>query len=79
LKVIIKAYSVFSDFLGGEVKLVLDKEMITVGELLEYLRNTYRVPGDLKPMVLINGELADLNRVIRDGDVVHIAPSFSGG
>lgn len=78
MRIIVKAYSIFSDFIGGEVEISLDRN-ITVGELLEYLRGSYGMPQEPKPVVLVNGEITGLDRVLRNGDVVYIAPPFSGG
>ncbi|MEL9908298.1 MAG: MoaD/ThiS family protein [Desulfurococcus sp.] len=78
MRITIRSYSIFSDFLGNEVRIELD-ESITVGELLDYLKNTYSLPSKPEPIVLINGEIASMDQQLRDGDTVYIAPPFSGG
>lgn len=78
MKVVIKAYSIFADYLGDELLLELERE-VTVGELLSILKERYKMPAGIKPIVVINNSVVNEDYVIREGSVVHIAPPFSGG
>lgn len=78
MKITIKAYSIYSDILAREFNITLDEE-VSLGKLLENLKLKYNIPEKPEPVVLVNGEPAQPGRILRDGDVIYIAPPFSGG
>jgi len=48
----------------------------TLGDLLDRLSLAHL---DDSVLLVINGRQADANRVLRDGDEVHLIPALSGG
>ena len=78
MKIRIKAYSVFRDYLGDEVELETDRA-VTVGELLLLIREKYQIPSELKPIVIVNNAIVGEDYVLDKDVLVHIAPPFSGG
>ncbi|MEM3763180.1 MAG: molybdenum cofactor biosynthesis protein MoaE [Desulfurococcaceae archaeon] len=78
MKVVVKAYSLFKDYIGEEVVLEFDDE-ITVEELLRILKEKYKMPENVQPIVIVNSTIVEGKYVLRENTVVHITPPFSGG
>jgi molybdopterin converting factor small subunit len=79
VKVTVKLFATFRDFLpqhAGRSALRLDvDEHETVQALLQALR----VPDDLPRIVLVNGLYASEESLLTDGDVVSVFPPLIGG
>ncbi|MEM1701814.1 MAG: MoaD/ThiS family protein [Desulfurococcaceae archaeon] len=78
MKISIRAYSIFSDFIGKQRELEIHCDL-TVKDLVEYLYNSYNIPREVRSVVIVNGKVVDENYLVKDGDIVVIAPPFSGG
>lgn len=78
MRVIVRAYSVFRDYIGEEQVIEL-KHGKTVRDLLSALFERYHIPADVKPVVILNGKVVDEDCVIPEDSVVYITPQFSGG
>ncbi|MGB9827463.1 MAG: MoaD/ThiS family protein [Thermosphaera sp.] len=76
MKVKVKAYSIFTEKVREGVFEVDDG--LTVKDLIEILLGGLEYRG-ISPVVFVNKEKADLNRVLKDGDEVLLTPPFSGG
>lgn len=78
MRIIVKAYSVFSDYIDGECELNAP-ENLTIKDLVAYIYNTYKIPREIKYTIIVNHKIVDENYVLKDGDIVIITPPFSGG
>ena len=76
MKVKVRAYSLFSEIIRDGVVEINDYS--TVKDLIELLLGGLEYRG-FTPMVFVNKEKAELDRVLRDGDEVILTPPFSGG
>jgi molybdopterin converting factor small subunit len=75
----VRLYATFRDFLppgtsGFGMMKSLDKE-ITIAELAKEIG----LPEDAPKIVIVNGSHAELDRVLKDGDVVSLFPPLAGG
>ncbi|MEM2025164.1 MAG: molybdenum cofactor biosynthesis protein MoaE [Desulfurococcaceae archaeon] len=78
MKVLVKAYSVFRDSLGETLELEFEKP-ISIRDLLNFLKNSYRLPGNVKPVIIVSDRIVSEDHIIEGDSVIHIAPPFSGG
>jgi sulfur-carrier protein len=75
----VRLYATFRDFLPsgsstfGMTK-SLDREM-TIAELVKEIG----LPEDIPKIVIVNGTHAELDRVLKDGDVLSVFPPLAGG
>ncbi len=76
MRIKVKAYSVFTEKVGERVVEV--DNGLTVRDLVEILLGGLEYRG-VSPLVFVNKEKSDLNRILKDGDEVILAPPFSGG
>jgi molybdopterin synthase sulfur carrier subunit len=65
--------------LTGKAEETLDKESMTVGELLDWAEATYPGFGKDTMYVAVNEEYALKEDVIRSGDICAFIPPVSGG
>jgi molybdopterin converting factor small subunit len=89
MQVKIKCFGIYGVLLGNEIWLDIDANE-TLSDVLKKLENEIKSCSNKgllflgekegKPLsVLINNELADLNRMIRHGDEIKIMPIIGGG
>ncbi|MEM1634661.1 MAG: MoaD/ThiS family protein [Thermosphaera sp.] len=77
MKVLVRAHSLFQEILGKEL-LVEVEEGATIRDLLMRLLRGLEYRG-VTPIILVNHERAGLEHVLKDKDIVDLAPPFSGG
>lgn len=77
MKVLIRAHSLFQEILGKELLVELE-EGATIRELLMRLLKGLEYRG-VTPIILVNHERTSLEHVLKDKDIVDLAPPFSGG
>lgn len=78
MKVLVRAYSVFRDALGESLEVEFDRQ-ISIGDLLLFLKRKYKLPENIRPVVIIGNRVVGEDYIIDADTTVHIAPPFSGG
>ncbi|PNV81565.1 MAG: MoaD/ThiS family protein [Fervidicoccus sp.] len=77
MKIKVKGFSIYSDILGELRELDLEGD-ITIGDLLSKILPE-GVESEYGLVVFVNGKPSRLDYKIKEGDLLEIAPSFSGG
>lgn len=78
MKVLVRAYSIFTEALGESLLEVEVPEGTTVRELVTRLLPGGEYRG-IRPHILLNGKPADGDEELRNGDIIYVVPPFSGG
>ncbi|MEM0021595.1 MAG: MoaD/ThiS family protein [Fervidicoccaceae archaeon] len=77
MKVIISGISIYSEIIGKKKEVDVN-EGVTVGELISLL-----LPKDAPSIyglaAFVNGSPSSMDRRLKEGDLLEIAPNFSGG
>lgn len=78
MKVLVRAYSIFTEVLGESFLEVEVPQGTRIKELLVVLFPGGEYRG-VRPSLILDGSPADGDEELKDGDIVYIVPPFSGG
>ncbi len=83
MKIKIRFFSIYRDIVGREQIEIEMPDNIGIGAIIKHLINRYpkleKIFDEIKPLVLLNGVVADETKMINDGDEIAIIPPVSGG
>lgn len=80
MEIRILAFGIARDILGGPNLKLSSPENLTVGQLLELLKERYPAFGELTSLAIaVNAEYADDSQLITANDEVVIIPPVAGG
>ncbi|EHP85563.1 MoaD/ThiS family protein [Methanotorris formicicus] len=84
MELIIKLFAKYRELYGGEIKITIDKNEITLKELLNILnKNSINIKDDFyqgKAIISINCDVVDSDDVVvKASDEIVIYPPVSGG
>ncbi|PEZ05491.1 molybdopterin converting factor subunit 1 [Bacillus sp. AFS018417] len=65
--------------IGSDQLLIIEKKEISVHQLKEWLKDSYRLQSLDQVMTAINEEFAIDEDIVKDGDTVAFIPPVSGG
>lgn len=79
MKVTVRFFALYREIAGrGQVEMEV-KPGVTAGALLDRLRSDFPGLPDTPLIMAVNAEFAGPEHVLRDGDVMALLPSMSGG
>jgi molybdopterin synthase sulfur carrier subunit len=80
MKVKIRYFGQFRDFIGKREEIIDTKKGITVREIREQIRNIYpKIAAKEEVLVAVNGSFGSLDQEILETDEVAFFPPVSGG
>ncbi|GAB4434907.1 MAG: hypothetical protein OHK0040_06000 [bacterium] len=74
MKVTLKLFATLRDY-GAKYEELELREGTTLEELVEMKK----IPKDMPMIRLVNGEFAEFNQRLKDGDIVALFPPIAGG
>jgi molybdopterin converting factor subunit 1 len=75
----VKLFGIAKEIIG-ESSIIIDQELLTVEDLLTFLKHEYPAFMDLTSLLIaVNDEYAELGTSIGNGDEIALIPPVSGG